>query len=88
MVRFIFFILLIISVPFANCFAAGVEALYPNAVNKLYLDPEKISEYNLLAQAMGFEYDKKYTYTEYAEVKRNNTILNHPPSFLMTFGRR
>jgi len=65
--------ILLIVMPI-NSHAEKKELTYPNAVNKLFVDTNKAKEYKLLAQSVGFEINKQYTYREYSDISHKNKV--------------
>ena len=44
--------------------------IYPNAVHKLIIDSKNTANYNELAGRVGFEIGKRYSYTQYVDLKK------------------
>lgn len=71
------FVLIVIAfiVVVATCgFAATRGGKYPGAVNKLHINSKKIKEYNRLAKRIGFDMATRYSYSDYADIKRKNNV--------------
>lgn len=64
--------ILIVALPAAV--AATKEKKYPGAVNKLFIDSRKNKEYSRLAKRIGFEIATKYSYSDYADIKRKYEV--------------
>ncbi|MEW6595693.1 MAG: hypothetical protein AB1413_12570 [Thermodesulfobacteriota bacterium] len=47
---------------------------YPNAVYQIVIKKEKEPGYAALAKGIGFDTRTRYTYTEYADIKRKNNV--------------
>jgi len=54
--------------------AEKIELQYPNAINKLFIDSSKSNTYESLAKSVGFSIHKKYSYADYADIKREYEI--------------
>jgi len=57
-----------------NAQAEKIELQYPNAVNKLFIDLSKVGVYESLANSVGFSISNQYSYTDYADIKRENDV--------------
>lgn len=70
----IILILITISSSYDMALADRTELKYPNAVNKLFIDSDKIETYTILANKVGLKIGHQYRYAKFAEIKRANRI--------------
>lgn len=70
------FFALIFGVNFiaSSSYAEKQELAYPNAINKLVIDTEQSATYSKLAKTIGFDINKRYTYSEYSRISRENKV--------------
>jgi len=69
--------LLVFLVGIAVCLSTSLvyaETTYQNAVHQLVIDKNKIDTYAKLVKGIGFILNKKYSYTEYADISNKNKV--------------
>lgn len=67
-------ILMILLVFPLNIYSDVSSLFYPNAKNKILIDTNKIKKYRTLSKSIGFKYGTKYSYSNYADIKRKNKL--------------
>lgn len=51
-----------------------LELTYPDATNILIIDESKASYHDALARSIGFQLNRKYSYSEYVKINRQNQV--------------